>query len=301
MSTLTPTAFGITTWARLQLDTSDPLLVRAHQMQVHDALWLLARQWQTGELTGFDGGSPITASYQLQQSVLTAYQPTPSTATTAAPVEALNPGDPPLEVRVEREAFPLGLRGSVQLGLRFEAIVRDSLGAAAAAPVIAQFRTACAISSTIPAGEILDPKAQAFRQAVAARVTDGVLLYRTASGQTTGVTLPSGAAAAVTSFVSYCNALYTVPSDLPASDRNQLAFEFAAAAEVPTPATSAGLEGTDFAGGQLDWYAFDYTESRPLIRQRAADHDRQYHRDPASHFGPRDARHEILGVRRRPE
>jgi hypothetical protein len=257
-SIILPASAGVTTWARLHLDTSDPLLVRAHQVQVHDALWFLARQWQTGELAGFDGGSPMTAAYQLQQSVLNAYQPTPSTATTAAAVKTLAPGDPPLEVRIEREAFPLGLRGSVQLGLRFEATVRDALGASAAS-FIQQFRAVCAISATAPAAEIPDPKAQAFRRTVAGRVTDGVLLYRTATGQATGVTLPGGAPAAVASFVAWCNGLYSLPGDAGAWDRNALAFELAAAAAVPAPGISAGVAAPDFPGGQLDWYSFDYT------------------------------------------
>jgi len=259
---------NITTWARLALDTSDPSLARAHQVQVRDALWFLARQWQTGEFNGFDGGSPVSAAYQLQQSLLTAYQPTPSTASTAAPVESLSPADPPLEVRIEREAFPLGLRGSVQLGLRFEATVRDSLGATAAAPIIAQFRIACAIPSAMAANEIRDPKAQAFRQAVAGRVTDGVRVYQTATGQTTGATLPSGAAAAVATFVRYCESLYTIPSDPSAWDRNTLSFEFAAAAEVSAPATTTGLTGQDFQGGELDWYSFDY--ANPAIASENA-------------------------------
>ena len=108
---------AFTFWSRLQLDTSDPTFKRAHQVQVRDPLWFLARQWQVGELTGVDGGSPTNAVYQLQQSALTAYQPAQVT-TSNPPVEAIGANDPPLEVRVEREPFPLGLRGSVQLGLR---------------------------------------------------------------------------------------------------------------------------------------------------------------------------------------
>ena len=258
-TTAAPTFCGVTFWTRLQLDTTDATLARAHQVQVRDPLWLLARQWQVGELEGFDGGSPIAAYYQLQQSSLTAYQPDPSTAASTPPVEVIKAGDPPLEVRVEREAFLLGLRGSVQLGLRFESIVRDALGAAAATPVIAQFRTAFAISTAVPVTEIPDPKAHAFRQSVAGRVTDGYLLFQTATGHSTGITLPTTAAAALASFVSYCQGLYTVPTDQSAWDRNELAFEFNVAAEVPSPGGAVGLVGPDFPGGQLDWYSFDFS------------------------------------------
>ncbi len=251
---------GATYWARLQLDTSYRTLARAHQVQVRDPLWLLARQWQVGEFLGFDGGSPITADYQLQQTALTAYAATPSTVASSPIGEPINVGRPPLEVRVETEFFPLGLRGSVQLGLRFEAIVRDALGGAATT-LIAQFRTAFPIEPAAPPTELPDPKALAFRQAVAGRVTDGYQLYLAATGQVSSVTMATGAAAALASFVSYCTNLYCLPSPQSAWDRNELAFEFHAGAEIPTPGVSVGLVGPDFPGGQLDWYSFDYTNS----------------------------------------
>jgi hypothetical protein len=259
VSTAPPPAYaGFTFWSRLQLDTSDATLARAHQVQVRDPLWFLARQWQVGEFAGFDGGSPIAANYQLQQAALTAYQPDPSTATTPPATEAINVTDLPLEVRVEREPFPLGLRGSIQLGLRFEAVLRDTLGAAAAAPVITQYRAACPIPPTPPLTEIPDPKAQAFRQAVAGRITDGYLLFLAATGGASGVTLPTAGAAALTSFVAYCKSVYSVPQDTSPWDRNELAFEFNAAAEI-TSAATIGLAAPVFPGGRLDWYSFDYT------------------------------------------
>ncbi len=255
-ATSSGTFTGATIWARLQLDTSDTRLARAHQVQVRDALWLIARQWQIGEFDGFDGGSPIAANYQLQQTSLTAYQPDPSTDTTGAAATAINLSDPPLEVRVEREPFPLGLRGSVQLGLRLEAMA-NAMGAGA---LIAQFRGACAISRSPSASEIPDPKALALRQAVAGRVTDGYLVYQAAIGQASGVTLPSDASATslIAGFVKYCDSLYTLPADPAAWDRNELAFEFNVAAEVPSPGAPVGLTGPDYPGGRLDWYSFDY-------------------------------------------
>ena len=148
----------------------------------------------------------------------------------------------------------------MQLGLRFEAIVRDALGGAATT-LIAQFRTAFPIEPAAPPTELPDPKALAFRQAVAGRVTDGYQLYLAATGQVSSVTMATGAAAALASFVSYCTNLYCLPSPQSAWDRNELAFEFHAGAEIPTPGVSVGLVGPDFPGGQLDWYSFDYTNS----------------------------------------
>ncbi len=254
---------AFTFWSRLQLDTSDPTFKRAHQVQVRDPLWFLARQWQVGELTGVDGGSPTNAVYQLQQSALTAYQPAPVT-TSNPPVEAIGANDPPLEVRVEREPFPLGLRGSVQLGLRFEAILRDTFTTAGQAAqiddAISEYRSACAIAAVPPASEIPDPKSQAFRQVVAGRVTDGWLLYQAATGLEPANILPALTTAdAVTPFVQYCQALYTLPPDTRAWENEELAFEFRAGVQSSSPAGNVGLTATNFSGGRLDWYSFDYS------------------------------------------
>lgn len=52
---------SITTWVRLEPRSRDPNLLPGTEAHLHDPLWLLGRQWQLGELTGFDGGSAITA------------------------------------------------------------------------------------------------------------------------------------------------------------------------------------------------------------------------------------------------
>jgi hypothetical protein len=48
-----------TTWARLEPRVSDPSLAPGIAAAVEDPLWLLGRQWQLGELSGEDTGSPI--------------------------------------------------------------------------------------------------------------------------------------------------------------------------------------------------------------------------------------------------
>jgi len=243
MSTGAP-ANAVTFWSRFQLDTSDPTFKRAHQVQIHDPLWLLARQWQVGELTGFDGGYPVNAVYQLHQSRFTAYQPAPATVP-APQVEAVGANDPPLEVRVEREPFPLGLRGAVQLGLRFEAILRTTFNTANLASqihtAISEYRSACAILATAPASEIQDPKALAFRQVVLGRVTDGWLLYRGATGLAPAIALPNVTPDPVRPFVKYCQSLYTLAPDTSAWDGTVLAFEFNAGVETSSPADDVGL------------------------------------------------------------
>jgi hypothetical protein len=52
---------SITSWVRLEPRSRDADLLAGVEARLHDPLWLLARQWQLGELTGADAGSAILA------------------------------------------------------------------------------------------------------------------------------------------------------------------------------------------------------------------------------------------------
>lgn len=75
--------------------------------EVADPLWMLLRQWQLGELTGDDAGSPVAVDLAASWSPFTRFRADGSTAPGAepAPVVHLDPAGPthPLETRVERE------------------------------------------------------------------------------------------------------------------------------------------------------------------------------------------------------
>lgn len=52
---------SITTWVRLEPQARDADMTPGVEARLHDPLWLLARQWQLGELDGEDGGSAVIA------------------------------------------------------------------------------------------------------------------------------------------------------------------------------------------------------------------------------------------------
>ena len=52
---------SITFWTRLEPYTRLDDIDAGLQAQTHDPLWLLARQWQTGEFQGEDAGTPVLA------------------------------------------------------------------------------------------------------------------------------------------------------------------------------------------------------------------------------------------------
>jgi hypothetical protein len=62
--------FDLTSWTVLQASARDPTLTAALAGRVADPLWMLARQWQSGELDGTDGGRPVTARIESRTSSL---------------------------------------------------------------------------------------------------------------------------------------------------------------------------------------------------------------------------------------
>jgi len=234
--------------------TPDPLR-RALQAQVRDPAFFLARQWQLGEFLGEDAGSPIEAAIRVETHPLTS-------VTIGGAVSAVASNDVPVEIRVERTQVELGLRGSVQLGLRFEELLRGlGLTNAELDASLDDFRTAYAIALATPVDEITSAAAVGLRRIAATRVTDGVKLFDDASG-----TLPSVAPGlqallsaaewqqvlpAVQQFVDYRRSLYTEPGGAPSAwDPQHLHHTFS----LEVGGLGLALEAPEYGGGHLDWY-----------------------------------------------
>ena len=52
---------SITSWIRLEPRRRDDMSEAVHA-RVYDPLWMLARQWQTGEFQGEDTGTPVPST-----------------------------------------------------------------------------------------------------------------------------------------------------------------------------------------------------------------------------------------------
>ena len=65
---------SVTTWVRLEPRPGDPTLASGLEARVHDPLWMLARQWQTGEFRGDDTGSPVAVDYAAAVSRLSKFR-----------------------------------------------------------------------------------------------------------------------------------------------------------------------------------------------------------------------------------
>ncbi|MCP4308891.1 MAG: hypothetical protein GY788_29265 [bacterium] len=100
-------------WLRIEPRSRSDELLLGVQARVADPLWMLARQWQTGEFLGEDAGSPIRSElhYTVQgidDVSLGGRMPEP-------PPESL-----PLEALVERESSAADYRDGVRIGQEFE-------------------------------------------------------------------------------------------------------------------------------------------------------------------------------------
>ena len=112
---------SITTWSRLEPNVRGASQNETLKARIYDPLWLLARQWQLGELQGDDNGTPVSARLRAECAELTRYVPQGGAA---RPVK-FDPKRVPLETFVEREAVHpkpgalVRLRVSVEAGQHF--------------------------------------------------------------------------------------------------------------------------------------------------------------------------------------
>lgn len=249
---------SITTWTRLEPLPREGSMARSLQAQVRDPLWFLTRQWQVGEFLGSDAGSPVQATLGLEQRSITTYRPGLDDSSTVALDPKL-----PIEVHVERETVTLNLRGSVQHGLYFEKLLRNS-GVASLPTVIAAFRTAFPLAVKASSVTSTDSDSLRFRSLAAGRVTDGESLFvsalAVANGQAPPIPLPPQAsdamvASALSAFVSYRQSLFSEPDHDPAWQSQKLDYAFALGS--PAAEQNLLLNAPDFPGGYLDWYSFD--------------------------------------------
>ena len=255
---------SITTWTRLEPQARDASMQRSLQAQVRDPLWMLARQWQVGEFLGADAGSPVQATLAAETQTVTTYRPGADDSATVVLDPSL-----PVEIHVERETAALKLRGSVQLGMYFEWLVREN-GIATPETVIAAFRNSFPISANVPDPNYAPVSAVRFRSLMAGRVTDGEALYISAvavqAGKVPPIPLPAeannpGMPALLKTFVAYRASLFSEPQNDPAWIDNELQYEFAMGS--PTPSQNLLLNAPDFPGGHLDWYSFSLQNDNP--------------------------------------
>ena len=251
---------SITTWTRLEPRARGTDLLPSLEGRVYDPAWLLGRQWQVGEFTGEDAGTPAVAQLTVETAPITAYRTgsTPAVPVGGLPIEALA-GPEPAQPRIAAELAQAGAELLVQLrasGLSpagQASVLGAGLDCAGAGPV-----------SSVGA---------AFIGLVSGRLPDlGVLepgLVRAAATGAAPAELSlsaTDAAAYVTAargWLSWRDGQQLLPPAGTGSwqpDRLEHAFQLGVngTASGTAPAISVGLRATAWNGDELDWYDVDH-------------------------------------------
>lgn len=262
---------SITSWTRIEPVSRDPKMSSGLAAAVHDPLWLIARQWQLGELKGQDAGSPALARYTTALGMIDRFQ-------TDGEDQPLNPLTTPLEALVEQErAQDDGdLRLAAESGLQFlRLLVRYGVGSYRAA-FTAEYRLeaqddepradgssrrfADMLHQRIPDGRLLR---QAFRK-LAAGEPPSAPPVKAADRQSVG--------AAIAAWLAWCGELVREPEGETAAWKAER-MEYGFAVSAGTPAGRAHLTASEYSGGALDWHAFDGrlekqdTDGETLVRE----------------------------------
>ena len=270
-------------WNRLEGRPRSDDLTRSVRAEVRDPLWMLARQWQFGELAGDDAGTPIRAKLAAQVAQVASL-----TLHTGAPQPY--DGKQPLEPLVERAAIEPDLMMALHIGQRWRTMLLRQFGAMSALgdAFVAQFGLSAPVAGTRDLSSLqlaTHRRELALRLAAGGRAIDGAAVLAAAQGARAAGQAPSDAFAArgvpvagdeaaldalADELIAMFGARFVsqpAPAEIEAWVPDRLEHDFSLA--VPDGEQRATtLVAHEYAGGHLDWYAFD--ASRPQRVPEAA-------------------------------
>ena len=245
------------------------------QARTGDALWLLTRQWQTGEFQGEDAGSPVNValSYSTETVDRLKLGDEPS---------GDMPADVPLETIVEQElpAVPglaetefeaINYRERVRVGQEFERRLRGALDASGSASdfetLIAALRSEHGFPVSRPPMPQLDRATQRFVSFMEGRVIDGsVLLTQSIAAPAASPLSDAELEALRVEVIGWYGAVCSRPdARTPAGWRpRSMDYQFeantypdaAAPDAVPPEEQKTRLVAPDYRNGTVDWFTF---------------------------------------------
>jgi hypothetical protein len=243
----------MTTWDRIEPATRTLDLGESLAGRVADPYWMLARQWQVGELHGEDAASPVRVRMEVSSRRAGSFRCEGLGA--SAPVEPLREGVP-LECRVEAEAVatgPAALRLAAEAGLQ----LARRLGGQGLGAFVSSLRAAYPLSLASLAPLALPARESRLLSLLAARALDGRRLAADLDAGQPAVPPPSGAArTALARWRAELGDRVWEPGaagEAWVSERMEHAFSIGSR----TQDDEIVLTAREYLGGRLDWYAFD--------------------------------------------
>ncbi|MEF8906698.1 MAG: lamin tail domain-containing protein [Haloarculaceae archaeon] len=270
---------NLTRWNRLTPDARNETMRKGLRALVADPLWMLGRQWQVGEMTGEDAGSPVAVELWLDHDPMTAVDPA-TDDTEPRPYDHREDG--PLEALVEREPVlshesrEPNRETAVEAGRYFLALL-DEKGF--------EVDGRSARAEDFPALQLSDPEhetdsaGERYMSVVEGRSIDGCALFDQLTQDSSileaedadavgwdAVREPAvGAGSAVfreaeKDFVDWYADLYDEPAAGAESAWNPDRMEYEFRAATGADGTETVFSADEYPGGRLDWDAFSVVQ-----------------------------------------
>ena len=263
---------SVTFWNRLEGRPRTDNFERALKAEVRDALWMLTRQWQMGEFTGDDAGSPVFAKIHMATTRLNKYRAnghSPEAFEETVPLEA-KVERRPIAVVLGEQNVALDLR--LLMGRQWLKMVAQ-VGDYARAYIDKYPIELPASPQKAHAYLFAHPEVWQAYAAVAGRRMDGARLYlylksdpghhaydddiAVLEADKTGID------EAAAKFIGWFEKLFyqPPPSGEDAWEPARLEYQFACSA--PEAAGEKVFAAEEYYHGNLDWYNFDIDKSSP--------------------------------------
>ena len=264
----------ITVWNRIEGRPRAEDYSRALKAEVRDPLWLLSKQYQTGEFQGEDAGSALLAKVHIKTTMLTKYQAGDETS-------VYQDDSIPLEARVEQQPIAFTVAGQeialelrLQMGRHWLRLLRknglnalrpdylSSYGISKPNPELTSDAQVCADL------EVWQHFAMAARDGM-----DGYKLYihlKTTPAASDFPSLTDPEKDTLNDqgerFIAWYEKLYTQPvspEQNPSWKSRYLEYQFACSA--PKEGSEQVFQADEYYHGHLDWYNLDIDDQRTQL------------------------------------
>ncbi|MCB5200481.1 hypothetical protein LGQ03_14625 [Loktanella sp. TSTF-M6] len=237
-----------TRWDRLEPNTTDETLREGVEARVADPLWMLARQWQTGEFDGEDAASPVATSLTTERTPITQFHAPDGT------VQDLRNSSVPLEAKVEA-ILPSTHSAEDIASLCNAALHAWTLSGIKSSDLLVKLQTAYPFDAeAYRTGYPLRPAAERRLRLLARNAFDPFALVADK-----GKSLPANYFDSdwITAVKGLCDGRGREIAETASTwQSDRLSYE----ATVSTKSESGqlALKTDNYGGGRLDWYSFDH-------------------------------------------
>lgn len=261
----------------LSVDTGDGEAAR-----LCDPLWVLARQWQLGELQGEDNGSPVRAHMEVEASLLGSWQPGPRGNDTA--VRPWTGRSCPVEARVEGECWHTTTFPHFRLAAELGQTLQELLEVGGLSSTVELLKAAMDLQRPEKAAAS-DEISDRYVRMMAGRTLDGLAVWSKMAPLQQQV--PSRLADVFSDLLATCTddrgAVFStlsawldicsgiIPEQMASSsplepaaswDRERQEYSFSVGARLDDG--ELALTAREYLGGEADWYCFVHHPARNL-------------------------------------